>query len=401
MKILKNFFSTSVICGYVLIGVEFIFMISPFVAYYYTIYGRVLKKLFVFPLTSWLTGFFLPHIVLINTPFFVILNFAGPFLIIMGLFIFFVCAAELYIAKIKRANMIMTKGLYSLFLHPQYLGLAVCGLGFLLIWPRFLTLIMYITMLFMYYLLAKDEENKMENKFGDAYKKYKLKIPNFSLGLKFTCPFSNSGFKKIILLLLLYVTALTVSVGIGFALREYTKSQLPTVYFNNMVAVALRPEDKNIAKAILEKSLADERVVSCLLGDRLGGMPVYLVYIMPLYAGSKIKHVSNAYVFKDNSVNKNLSPNEGFIFRIRNLHDIFILGPLSRLNTYRIPEMRRAIFCRVVDSKNKYISVRDVFNITNTRTPVIFVEMDIKKWEIVSLIKTPLWRKFIIPMPAF
>ncbi len=400
MKTLKKFLSDSIICGYVLIGVEFIFMISPFFIYYYTIYGMVLKKLFIFPLTSWLTAFFLPHIVLINTPFFVILSLAGPFLTAMGLGIFFVCAANIYIAKLKGQNTIITNGLYSFFLHPQYLGLAISGLGLLLIWPRFLTLIMYITMLFMYYLLSKDEENKMEKRFGDAYRNYKENIPRLLPELKLLYPFLNSDLKKSVMFSFLYIIVLIAAVGIGFSLREYSKSQLPIIYFKNIAAVALGPEDKNITMRILEKSLADERVFSYMSSDNLKGKATYMVYIMPFYESAKDKHAINAYG-NAGSEKGVLNYKTDFIFRLRKFNDLFVLGPLSRFNTHKVAKMRRVVFCRVVDYKKKDVFPSEVFRITVARIPVIFAEFNIEKLQVVSLVEAPHWRKFVLPMPSF
>jgi len=34
----------------------------------------------------------------------------------------------------------------------------------------------------MYYNLAREEENKMESRFGEAYRKYKSRVPMWSIG---------------------------------------------------------------------------------------------------------------------------------------------------------------------------------------------------------------------------
>ena len=47
--------------AYVVIVLEFLFMISPFALYFYSSYGPALNVLHRWPATSWLTGFFLPH----------------------------------------------------------------------------------------------------------------------------------------------------------------------------------------------------------------------------------------------------------------------------------------------------------------------------------------------------
>ena len=46
---------------YLIIVLEFLFMISPFALYFYSSYGPTLNVLHLWPATAWLTGFFLPH----------------------------------------------------------------------------------------------------------------------------------------------------------------------------------------------------------------------------------------------------------------------------------------------------------------------------------------------------
>ena len=62
--------------------------------------------------------------------------------------------------------------LYRRIRHPQYLFLAIAGLGLLLFWPRFFILILYVNMLFVYYLLARHEEQRMLEQHGGSYRAY-------------------------------------------------------------------------------------------------------------------------------------------------------------------------------------------------------------------------------------
>ncbi len=56
----SRFLARPLILGvYLLIGLAFLFMISPFALYFYSSYGPVLNLLHRWPATSWLTGFFL------------------------------------------------------------------------------------------------------------------------------------------------------------------------------------------------------------------------------------------------------------------------------------------------------------------------------------------------------
>lgn len=52
---------------------------------------------------------------------------------------------------------------YARVRHPQYSFLALAGLGLLIVWPRFILLIIYIQMLWFYYLLARSEEERMQS----------------------------------------------------------------------------------------------------------------------------------------------------------------------------------------------------------------------------------------------
>ena len=60
--------------------------------------------------------------------------------------------------------------LYRFVRHPQYLCLGVTGWGLLTLWPRFLLLGTWVTMLFLYAGLARFEERRMAERFGDDYR---------------------------------------------------------------------------------------------------------------------------------------------------------------------------------------------------------------------------------------
>lgn len=68
-------------------------------------------------------------------------------------------------------------GLYGRLRHPQYLGLDLISTGFFLMWPTLTSLIMYPVMLFAYNRLARREDRDLEQRFGQAYLKYKQLVP--------------------------------------------------------------------------------------------------------------------------------------------------------------------------------------------------------------------------------
>lgn len=72
---------------------------------------------------------------------------------------------------------IALKGIYAYVRHPQYLGLIMITLGWLIHWPTIPTILMWPILVVMYYKLAKKEEKEMEKEFGEKYLQYKRNVP--------------------------------------------------------------------------------------------------------------------------------------------------------------------------------------------------------------------------------
>jgi protein-S-isoprenylcysteine O-methyltransferase Ste14 len=70
-------------------------------------------------------------------------------------------------------------GPYRYVRHPQYLGIYCIAVGLLLMWPTFLTLVMFPVLVGMYYRLARREEKDLEAKFGEEYLRYKKRTGMF------------------------------------------------------------------------------------------------------------------------------------------------------------------------------------------------------------------------------
>ncbi|MFQ5751597.1 MAG: hypothetical protein ACE5HI_06320, partial [bacterium] len=142
MNLNKSVVRGSVFVFYLLVSLEIIMMISPFAAYFYGVYGPLLNWLYAFPATAWLTGFFLPHAVVSKSTVLNFINGFGRTLFSLGIIAFLIGAVQIYSAKLRRKGMV-TGLLYRWIRHPQYLFLAIAGLGLLLFWPRFFILILY------------------------------------------------------------------------------------------------------------------------------------------------------------------------------------------------------------------------------------------------------------------
>lgn len=80
---------------------------------------------------------------------------------------------EVYGAK----GQLVTTRLYGIVRHPQYLGIFLATVAFLIQWPTIPTLIMTPMILFAYHRLARREEKELEANFGDRYRNYRLKVP--------------------------------------------------------------------------------------------------------------------------------------------------------------------------------------------------------------------------------
>ncbi|MFN4133246.1 MAG: methyltransferase family protein [Candidatus Hadarchaeales archaeon] len=81
--------------------------------------------------------------------------------------------------KIHKSEGLVTDGIYAHVRHPQYLGIILITLGFLIQWPTLLTLAMWPILVVMYYQLAKKEELELETRFTKDYQKYKHRVPMF------------------------------------------------------------------------------------------------------------------------------------------------------------------------------------------------------------------------------
>ncbi len=140
---------------YAFVAFEFFYMASPFAVYFYSVYGPGLDLLDDSGTSSWLISFFLPHIVAQTTsPLVDADKIVGAILTVAGICAFVIGAYQIYANKLRKGEEIQG-GIYRLIRHPQYLALIVASFGMMLIWPRFLVLFGFVTVSFVYFLLAR------------------------------------------------------------------------------------------------------------------------------------------------------------------------------------------------------------------------------------------------------
>lgn len=216
-----------VIVLYFVIGLEVLIMISPFAAFFYAAFNPFLLFLARWPATHWLSAFFLPHMVVPPDTFLMAVRVAGSVLFVGGTLAFLVCAGQVYFHKFTGRGPVLG-GLYRWIRHPQYLALALTGIGLAILWPRFLTAALWAVMVTLYHLLARDEERRMLTRFADQYRRYMDTtgrfVPRRLERLFGRIPLLWQPLPRAVTVLLL---ALGLSVGSAFALRAYTVEKLP------------------------------------------------------------------------------------------------------------------------------------------------------------------------------
>ncbi|MCB4823096.1 methyltransferase family protein [Roseicella aerolata] len=70
-------------------------------------------------------------------------------------------------------------GVYSVVRHPQYTGIFLAVLGQLVHWPTIPTLALAPFIVWLYVRLARREEARLVEKFGEAYRDYRRRVPMF------------------------------------------------------------------------------------------------------------------------------------------------------------------------------------------------------------------------------
>lgn len=388
--------------AYLLIGLEVLFMITPFALYFYGVYGPLLEWLATFALTAWTTEFFLPHMVFVDDPW---LNGLASLqaLFVIGLVLFFVAAAPLYYGRLSGKG-VVSFGPYARLRHPQYLFLAISGLGLLLYWPRFIVLIFYVSMLFVYYLLARNEEWRMKREQPGDYEEYVGKTWMFLPGEPGSWLFRVLfGWikPKAAALLVCYLVCLSGSVALAFGMRAYTLSRLPQSHLDGiqLVSVYPRPEAE---LAALYRVAQQQPEVRKLLQEK----QVRLGYLMPgdffltgliLQEGPRFsEQLLERY---PHLRKKPMQPHNGSLVKFFRLGYKFFqtIG-----TTRRVYDYERIVFVEVLDVAGHPVSGGEVLRSGVKRLPTLVVDIDAETREVLYLSEVSgnnAWGR--LPMPNF
>ncbi|MDR3502185.1 MAG: isoprenylcysteine carboxylmethyltransferase family protein [Legionella sp.] len=257
---------------YFIIAFEVLIMISPFAGFFYSIFNPFLLKLAAHSSTRWLSAFYLPHMALPTDGLLVSIRIMGSIFFVIGMALFFICATQIYLAKLMKKGTVLA-GIYSVIRHPQYLALGIAGIGLAILWPRMLTAVLWIVMIFVYYFLAKDEERRMLHTHRDTYEPFMKRT-----GMFFPRRIERLISPSSIVGKIVFGVGLSIIILSGaFFLRAYTVRHLTLcAESENVTAMAILPEDGFKMGHRMSTILSLPEVQ-----NRIEGNKHYLVYFIP------------------------------------------------------------------------------------------------------------------------
>jgi len=104
-----------------------------------------------------------------------IVMFSSTVLIVMGFILLAMGWKKVY----HGGGALVTDGLYSRLRHPQYLGLILVIVAFLIMWPTILTVLLAPFLIVRYIFLAREEDRELEKEFADDFKLYRETVRPF------------------------------------------------------------------------------------------------------------------------------------------------------------------------------------------------------------------------------
>ncbi len=399
---------------------EVMIMISPFAFFFYSVFNPIFHWLGGHEATRWLTHFFLPHMILPPTWPLQVIRVLGSILFVVGFVTFIVCALQVYLGKIFKWG-VATRGLYRFIRHPQYLALALWGVGMAILWPRFIVLATLSLMFVLYYLLARDEERRMTKRYGDSYGDY-LNATGMFLPRRverwLTAPFRPIRPVRLSRFVA-GATVVALVIGAGFAGRALTLASFDFQTQGNVTLVSIMPEDVP----------AGARVLSAIIKARksgaaawLNGRHDYLGYVMPvdyIMQGMIADTGAEHHLFKQHHtlaliIDWVLHPFSHLRQSpmARMAHHLGVDPALARRHHCPLgisaPQLkcdqcpyRRVILVEVRRPSPGHFSGKSLLDIDTTRVPVGFMDIDTRTGRIVSLKKVnPLTAWSNVPTPA-
>jgi protein-S-isoprenylcysteine O-methyltransferase Ste14 len=388
-----------------IVAFEIVIMISPFALFFYSVFNPILLTLDRWSATRWLTAFFLPHMIVPPNGFLMAIRLLGSALFVVGLAAFLICAIQVYAGKALKSGP-ASRGLYAVIRHPQYVALALSALGLAIMWPRFLTLVLLAVMLFLYYVLAKDEERRMLARFGDSYREYMERtgrfLPRAVEGLwrggeRAEGPLTAAKGMAILLVLL------GVILGAGFALRAYTVDHLPLQAAGDIDVIGITAEDAAAGARLLASVRQDPAVASRLQAASAARVLAYVIPIDYTMQGMIADTGDEWKLFMQHKTIGMIA--EYVIHPTAHLTEGHAghAGSPPGMSMHDSPAMkRRIIFLAVSSPAGALGPPRDDFGIGVRRRPLFFVDVHLHTGEILGIKDIPPGSGWgTVPTPMF
>jgi protein-S-isoprenylcysteine O-methyltransferase Ste14 len=380
---------------YFVIAFEVLIMISPFAGFFYSIFNPVLLKLAGHSSTRWLSAFYLPHMILPQDRLLQFIRVMGSVLFVVGMVVFFVCAGQIYSAKFTKKGAVLG-GLYSFIRHPQYLALGIAGLGLSILWPRFLTIVLWLVMASVYYFLARDEERRMLNAHEATYRSYRDRTGMFlPRGWeKSLTPSSTTG--KVVFA----IGSAAIVIGTAFLLRVYTINHLTLwTQAQNVTAIAILPEDGSKMDHRMGDILALPEV-----RQRLQENKQYLVYFIPQHYIMQGMIADTGGDWKLFNQHHSMAMITDWIFNpfghLREGHHAMHGNMQHESSSMANGIVRRLIFLSIEDIAVK--NPADLFAINGLRVPQFMVDVEVHTLKLLEIKDLPHGSGWgTVPTPVF
>ncbi len=236
--------------------------------------------------TAWLAGFFLPHCSVSGSWALQALRELGMWLFALGIWGAFLASAQTWRTRLQGHG--LAQGLlYRHIRHPQYLCLAIAGLGLLTIWPRFLLLGVQVALLFVYASLARAEERRLAARHGEAWRSYAAARGAFLPGRSLRRLLRASQGRlppRALFRARAFALCLFVAFCVAFLLRACTLAHTATLALpaERALLVSMQPQPQAWMEKMYRAALADAEARAALKERRHSG-PVAVAILPPRY----------------------------------------------------------------------------------------------------------------------
>jgi protein-S-isoprenylcysteine O-methyltransferase Ste14 len=375
---------------------EVLIMISPFAGFFYASvhFEPFLGFLSNSPATAWLDGFFLNHSVVTHSASLEWQREIGLFIFALGMWGFLISAFQVYGNKITGRG--VARGLlYRISRHPQYLSLTVAGWGLLTIWPRFLLLACWITMLFLYAGLARFEEQLMEQRFGDAYRDFAKTrgafLPGSPIRRLFEASFGRLR-PRAVGWAAAYAFSLAIAFSFGFTLRGYTRSQTAMLIQPELqtVVISAWPQPEDWIERIIDVARSQEKVKQQL--EKQGNYPLVVTILNPDYVmgGMFYKMPSTEEEDEPTTVGSTLLRVGGIAAGFMVPRRGWIWGDgLMGVDPDESNEPVEVVFSRAVKPFKETLSLDEALDVSVRLTPLVVVDVEPTTGEVLR-VRVPL-----------